>query len=65
MLAFGQVGGPPPVGPPDALGVRTAPIGDPTHVPIMTLTRVGLTRHRLVELVELLQNALEEHDRRR
>jgi len=65
VVSLGQVVGPPTVGPPEGLRLPAAPIHDPSHVPINTLARVGLTRHRLTELIELLQNALEEHDRRR
>jgi hypothetical protein len=63
VVSMGQVVGPPPVGPPEDLRLPAHPVEDPRHVPILTLTRVGLTRHRLTELIELLQNALEEHDR--
>jgi hypothetical protein len=59
VLTFGQVTGPPVVGTPDqihdATGLR--------HVPIHTLARAGVTRDRLVELIEILQVTLREHDR--
>ncbi|MEA2222984.1 MAG: hypothetical protein QOH83_1360 [Solirubrobacteraceae bacterium] len=65
VVSMGQVVGPPTVGPPEELRHPPgAPLHDPTHVPINTLARVGLTRQRLTEFIELLQNALEEHDRR-
>jgi hypothetical protein len=32
-------------------------------VPIHTLARVALTRQRAVELIEILQATLEDHDR--
>jgi hypothetical protein len=64
VVSLGQVVGPPTVGPPQDLRLPAAPIHDPSHVPINTLARVGLTRHRMTELIELLQTALEEHDRR-
>jgi len=59
VLSLGQVTGPPVVGPPEH---RQMPV-DMTHVPIMTLARVGLTRQRLVEMIALLQAELEDHDR--
>jgi hypothetical protein len=65
VVSMGQVVGPPTVGPPQDLTVPAAPIHDAHHVPINTLSRVGLTRHRMTELIELLQNAVDEHDRRR
>jgi hypothetical protein len=65
VVSLGQVVGPPAVGPPEDLTRPVAPIHDAHHVPINTLARVGLTRHRMTELIELLQSALEEHDRRR
>lgn len=34
-----------------------------SHVPIETVARTGLTRDRLVELIEILQATLREHDR--
>jgi hypothetical protein len=40
-------------------------VHDPRHVPLNTHARVGMTRHRMTELIALLQNALDEHDRRR
>jgi hypothetical protein len=64
VVSFGQVVGPPPVGPPADLTAPAGPIHDPRHVPINTLARFGLSRHRMVELIALLQNAVEEHDRR-
>jgi hypothetical protein len=33
------------------------------HVPVHTLARVALTRHRLTELIALLHERLDEHDR--
>jgi hypothetical protein len=32
-------------------------------VPVYTIARVGLTRHRLVELIAVLEEKLAEHDR--
>lgn len=60
VLTLGQVTGPPVVATSDERG---DPVGDRDHVPIMTLARVGLTRHRLAELITLLQAELDEHDR--
>jgi hypothetical protein len=37
--------------------------GRPEPAPIRTICRVGLSRHRLVELIDLLQGTLQEHDR--
>jgi hypothetical protein len=61
VLTLGQVTGPPPVvGAPDEVAGRARDLG-PSQ--IHTIGRVGLSRHRLVELIELLQVTLQEHDR--
>jgi hypothetical protein len=60
VLTVGQVTGPPVVGTPEQ--VREQARGA-THVPIHALARVGLTRRRVVELIEILQVTLEDHDR--
>lgn len=60
VLSLGQITGPPLVGTPEQI---TAQARELTRVPIRTLTRVGLTRHRLTELIALLQASLDEHDR--
>jgi hypothetical protein len=60
VITFGQVTGPPLVGSPDQIRDQAH---DMTHVPINTMCRVGMTRHRLVELIALLQANLEDHDR--
>jgi hypothetical protein len=65
VVSLGQVVGPPTVGPPEDLTAPARPIHDPKHVPINTLARFGMSRHRMTELIALLQNAVEEHDRRR
>jgi hypothetical protein len=65
VVSLGQVVGPPAVGAPEDLTLPAAPVHDPRHVPIGTLCRVGLTRHRMTELISLLQNAVDEHDRGR
>jgi hypothetical protein len=60
VLTLGQVTGPPVVGTPEQ--VREQARGAP-RVPIHTLARVALTRQRAVELIEILQATLEDHDR--
>lgn len=65
VISVGQVAGPPPVAPPEDLRLPVAPVHDPRNVPIATLGRYGLSRHRMTELIELLQGALDEHDRHR
>ncbi len=60
ILTFGQVTGPPVVGTPEQIREQARGF---SHVPIQTVTRAGLTRDRMVELIELLQATLREHDR--
>jgi hypothetical protein len=60
VLTMGQVTGPPAVGTPEQ--IRELARGA-DHVPIHTLARIGLTRHRLTELIDILQATLEDHDR--
>jgi hypothetical protein len=60
VLTFGQVTGPPVVGPPGQIRDQARDFG---QVPIHALARLGLTRHRLVELIAMLQTTLDEHDR--
>jgi hypothetical protein len=60
VVTLGQVTGPPVVGTPEQIREQTRIA---SHVPIHTLARVGLTRHRLVELIAMLQATLEDHDR--
>jgi hypothetical protein len=60
VMSVGQVTGPPVVGTPEQVREQ---VGELTHVPVFTLARVGMTRHRLAELIGLLQAALDEHDR--
>jgi hypothetical protein len=62
VLTLGQVTAPPLVGTPEEVSGQA---GRLTHVPVETLARVGLTRHRLTELIALLQAELDEHDRDR
>jgi hypothetical protein len=60
VLTLGQVTGPPVLGTPEQIRAQATTLG---HVPIHTLARAGLTRDRMVELIGVLQAALEEHDR--
>jgi hypothetical protein len=60
VVTLGQGTGPPVVGTPEQ--VREQARGA-SHVPIRTLARLGLTRHRVVELIEILQANLDDHDR--
>lgn len=60
VLTFGQVTGPPVVGTPEQIREQARGL---SRVPIQTLSRTGLTRARLVELIGILQATLQEHDR--
>ena len=60
VLTFGQVTGPPVVGTPEQTREQARGV---SRVPIQTVARTGLTRDRLVELIEILQVTLREHDR--
>ena len=60
VLSFNQVTGPPLVGTPEEMREQAREHG---HVPVHTLARFALTRHRLNEFIGLLQARLEEHDR--
>jgi hypothetical protein len=60
VVTLGQVTGPPLVGTPEQVNEQ---IGQLTRVPINTLARVAVSRHRVTELISLLQAAVEEHDR--
>jgi hypothetical protein len=62
VLTLGQVTGPPLVGTPEQIREQAR---DASEVPIHTLARVGLTRHRLTELIAVLQSTLDDHDRLR
>ena len=62
VLTLGQVTGPPLVGTAEQIRERAR---ETAEVPIHTLARVGLTRHRLTELIAVLQGALDDHDRLR
>ena len=52
--------GPPVVGTPEQIREQAR---DYSRVPIQTVARAGLTRDRMVELIELLQATVREHDR--
>jgi hypothetical protein len=60
VLTLGQVTAPPVVGTPEEIREQSREFG---HVTVNTLARVGLTRLRMTELISMLQNALDEHDR--
>ncbi|MEA2332004.1 MAG: hypothetical protein QOH58_2142 [Thermoleophilaceae bacterium] len=60
VVTLGQVTGPPLIGTPEQINQQ---LGQLTEVPINTLARVGLTRHRVSELISILQAAVEDHDR--
>jgi hypothetical protein len=60
VVSIGQVTGPPVFGTPDQINDQ---LRQTESVPINTLARVGLTRHRAAELISVLQTAVEEHDR--
>jgi len=61
IVTLGQVTGPPITGTPEEIREHA---GARRSVPIGTVARVGLTRHRVVELIAVLQAELEDHDRR-
>jgi hypothetical protein len=60
VLSLGQLSPPPVTGTPDEIREQ---VSEMSHVPVHTLSRVALTRQRVVELIGLLQATLEEHDR--
>ena len=60
VLTLGQVTGPPVVGTPEQVREQARGAG---RVPIHALARVGLTRLRVLELINVLQATLEDHDR--
>jgi len=60
VLSIGQATPPPLIGTPEQIARQAAEIA---FVPVRTLTRVGFTRGRLVELISALQANLENHDR--
>jgi hypothetical protein len=60
VVSIGQVTSPPFTGTADEIRRQAR---DLTQVEIATVARIGLTRHRLVELIAMMQATLEEHDR--
>jgi hypothetical protein len=60
VLTLGQVTGPPVVGTPAQIREQARSVD---RVPIHTVARMGLTRDRLVQLIEVLQATLQDHDR--
>jgi hypothetical protein len=59
VVSIGQVTAPPLIGTPDQIRAQAPGHGD---VPVHTIARVALNRRRIVELITLLQERLEEHD---
>ena len=59
VLSMSQVTTPPLIGAPDQMRAQARSHGD---VPVHTIARVALNRRRIVELIALLQERLEEHD---
>jgi hypothetical protein len=60
VLTLGQVTGQPIVGTPDEIAEQARALGG---AEIHTIGRIGLARHRLVELIDILQATLRDHDR--
>jgi len=60
VLSLSQVTGPPLVGTPDEIRESARAHGD---LPVHTIARVAMTRRRVVELIGLLQERVDEHDR--
>jgi hypothetical protein len=61
VLSVSQVTGAPILG--TTLEERRAQAGAMGELPVHTLSRVAFTRRRLIELIGLLQDRLQEHDR--
>lgn len=59
ILTVGQIQPPLLLGPPEQQHEQAKRL---THVAIRTLVRVGMTRQRMVELVELLTEHLRRYD---
>jgi hypothetical protein len=59
VLTLSQLTGLPLAGTPDQISAQARDFG---RLPIHTISRVALTRRRLVELIAILQARLEEHD---
>jgi len=60
VVSMSQVTAPPLIGTPEQIQAQARDHGD---VPVHTIARVALNRRRMVELIALLQERLEEHDR--
>ena len=60
VVSLSQLTAPPLVGPSEEIRAQARSGGD---VPVHTIARVAMTRRRVVELIALLQERLEEHDR--
>jgi hypothetical protein len=60
VLSVGQTSEPALGGTPEQVSLRP---GGQEEITIGTLVRVGLTRHRMVELITVLQAAVDDHDR--
>jgi hypothetical protein len=60
VLTLGQVIGPPLIGTPEEIAEQAREFGP---AKIHPTCRVGITRHRLAELIGVLQGALRDHDR--
>jgi hypothetical protein len=60
MVTHDELSVPPLVGPPGEIRAQARSGGD---VPVHTIARVAMTRRRVVELIALLQERLDEHDR--
>jgi len=60
VLSLSQVTGPPLVGTPDEIRESARAQGG---VAVHTIARVAMTRRRAVELIALLQERVDEHDR--
>ncbi len=61
VVSLSQVTAPPLVGPPEEIRAQARSSGG--EVPVHTIARVAMTRRRVVELIALLQERLDEHDR--
>ena len=60
VVSMSQVTAPPLIGTPDQMRAQARDHGD---VEVHTIARVAMNRRRTVELIALLQEQLEEHDR--
>ncbi len=60
VIALGQATAPPLIGTAEQIERQAREI---EFVPVRTLARIGLTRNRLIELIQALQANLDNHDR--